>query len=140
MPVKHLKLKPEERRRAPREVLLHKPKGVLRLRTNYRNIDVIQIRDISPFGLCLLLNLSVERDETVRLKYIDKGIQIEMSGTVAWKKAAKLSDSGPIATYGCWAGIFLHPSDIDANFALYQVLMEGAKPETRGSKKTKRPG
>lgn len=139
MPTKQLKLKPEERRCAPREKLLHKPKGKLQIYSEYRNIDVVQVRDVSPFGLCLLLGHTVDKDSRVRLKYICVGIQIEVMGTVMWKKNVKLSDKNSIGNYGCWVGIFLHPSDIDANFALYQSLMEGAKPETRGSKKTKRP-
>ncbi|MDO8703511.1 MAG: PilZ domain-containing protein [Sulfuricaulis sp.] len=136
MPAKQLKLKPEERRRARREVLRHKPQGVLQIFTRFINLDVIQIHDVSPFGLCLLLNHSIDRDAPIKFKYVRKGIQIEVSGTVVWKKPVQLSDSCSIGTYGFWVGIFLHPSDIDANFALYQALMEGAKPETRSRGKT----
>lgn len=137
MPAKELKLKPDERRRAPRVALHHKPKGVLQLSAKYRTIDILQIRDVSPFGFCLLLKHPVGKDVPVRLQYLYKGIQIGVTGTVVWRNFTKLPGTSSATSFGCWVGIFLHPSDIDANFALYQALMEGA--ESRGSNKTKRP-
>ena len=139
MPAKQIKPNPEDRRRARREVLRHKPKGILQLSTKYRNLDVLQIRDVSPFGLCLLLKYNVDKGARVNLKYIWKGIQIGVTGTVAWRKVITLSGSLPTGAHGCLMGIFFHPGDIDANFALYQALREEPGPERRGKGKSKRP-
>jgi hypothetical protein len=129
MPAKQLKLKPEERRRARRTELRHKPKGKLYFCTKLQNINVLKIRDISPFGLCLLLEQCVDSIGSVRLKYVHNGIQIEVSGAIAWRNPVTTSGPRSFGTYGCWVGIFLQPHDIDANFALYQALMEGAMSE-----------
>ncbi len=125
MPAKQPKMNPAERRRAPREVMAQKPKGKLQLYTAYRCLDVAQIRDISPFGVALQLNVTIDDDALVRLRYTCHDTQIEVSGTVVWRKVVRLPEPNPFAAYGCWVGIFLHPSDIDANFTLYQAIMGG---------------
>ena len=120
---KQLKMYPAERRRAPREVVTPKPKGKLQLYTAYRYLDVARIRDISPFGVVLQLDVTIDDDALVRLRYTCNDMQIEVSGTAVWRKVVRLPEPNPFAAYGCWVGIFLHPSDIDANFALYQAIM-----------------
>ena len=125
MPTKQPKLNPAERRCAPREAVTQKPKEKLQLHTAYRCLDVVQIRDISPLGVALQLNVTIDDDALVRLRYTCNGMQIEVSGTVVWRKVVRLPEPNPFAAYGCWVGIFLHPSDIDANFALYQAIMGG---------------
>ncbi|MBI3777749.1 MAG: PilZ domain-containing protein [Gammaproteobacteria bacterium] len=125
MSAKQLKTKPEERRCATREVLAQQPKSKLRLYTNYRCLDVVEIRDVSPFGVGLRLNVVIDDGARVHLRYAHKGVQIEVMGTVVWKKAVKLPEPNPHAAYGCWVGIFLRPNSLDANFALYQALMNG---------------
>ena len=125
MPAKQPKMNPAERRRAPREVVTPKPKEKLQLHTAYRCLDVAQIRDISPFGVALQLKDTIDDDALVRLRYTCHGLQIEVPGTVVWRKVVRLPEPNPFAAYGCWVGIFLHPSDIDANFALYQAIMGG---------------
>ncbi|MDO8535015.1 MAG: PilZ domain-containing protein, partial [Xanthobacteraceae bacterium] len=92
MPAKQPKMNPAERRRARREMLTQKPKGKLQLNTAYRCLDVAQIRDISPFGVALKLNVTIEDDAPVRLRYTCQGVQIEVSGTVVWRKVVRLPE------------------------------------------------
>ncbi len=125
MSPKQMKMKPAERRNVPREALAQQPKGVLRLYTNYRCLDVVEIRDVSPFGLGLQLNAAVDNGARVQLRYAHQGVRIEVMGTIVWKKPVGLSEPKPFAAYGCWVGIFLHPGNLDANFALYRALMDG---------------
>ncbi|MDO8706700.1 MAG: PilZ domain-containing protein [Sulfuricaulis sp.] len=115
---------PAERRSALREELAQQPKGTLQLYIGDRCIDVAWMRDISPVGVCLQLKAAVDKGEQVQLKYTYNGIQIEVLGTVVWAKAAKLPHPNLLDTLGWWVGIFLHPSSIDANFALYRTIME----------------
>lgn len=126
MTTKQPKSKPEEQRRATRQVLAKIPKGNLYLYAGHHNLEVSRIRDISPFGICLELNVVINDDTHVRLKYTHKGMQIAVSGTVVWRKLVRLADPNPHAAYGCQVGIFLHPSDIDANFALCQAITTSA--------------
>lgn len=125
MPVKQPKLNPAERRSVPREVLAQQPQGTLQLHIGDRCIDVVWIRDISPVGICLQLDAAVDKGAQVQLKYTADGIQIEVLGTVAWAKAVKSPHPNNLDALGWWAGIFLHPSCTEANFALYRTMMEG---------------
>ena len=125
MSAKQLKLKPVERRAAAREVPPRRPKGRLRLHADYQDFDVVEIRDVSPFGLGLRLDVVIDDDAPVRIEYVDENLRITLSGTVVWKKPVRLPEPNRFAAYGCWVGIFLHPHDLDANFALYRALMDG---------------
>ncbi|MCR4346883.1 MAG: hypothetical protein NUV55_06750 [Sulfuricaulis sp.] len=125
MPAKQPKPNPAERRIAKREVLVQQPKGTLQLHIENRCLDIDRIRDISPFGVCLKLKAVVDKGAQVRLKYSYHGTQIEVLGTAVWGKAAKSPYPNSLDTLGWWVGIFLHPSSMDANFALYRTIVEG---------------
>jgi len=125
MPAKQSKLNPTERRIAKREVLAQQPKGTLQLHIENRCLDVDRIRDISPFGVNLRLKAAVDKGAQVRLKYSYHGIQIEVLGMVVWKKTVKSPHPNSLDALGWWIGIFLHPSSMDANFALYRTIVEG---------------
>ncbi|MHB1141932.1 MAG: PilZ domain-containing protein [Sulfuricaulis sp.] len=122
MSAKPLKTKPAERRRAAREVLAQQPQGRLQLYTKFQCLDVVEIGDVSPFGIGLRLNVSIDDDAPIRLMYAGENIQIDVAGTVVWKRPVRLPEPNPFAGYGCWVGIFLHPDNLDANFELYRAL------------------
>lgn len=122
MSAKRLKTKPAERRRAAREVLAQQPQGKLQLYTRFQCLDVVEIGDVSPFGIGLRLNVSIDDDAPIRLMYAGENIQIDVAGTVVWKRPVRLPEPNPFAGYGCWVGIFLHPDNLDANFELYRAL------------------
>lgn len=122
MSAKRLKTKPAERRRAAREVLAQPPQGKLQLYTRFQCLDVVEIGDVSPFGIGLRLNVSIDDDAPIRLMYVGENIQIDVAGTVVWKRPVRLPEPNPFAGYGCWVGIFLHPDNLDANFELYRAL------------------
>jgi hypothetical protein len=122
MSAKQLKTKPAERRRAAREVLAQQPQGKLQLYTKFQCLDVVEIRDVSPFGIGLRLNVAIDDDAPIRLMYAGENMQIDVAGTVVWKTPVRLPEPNPFAGYGCWVGIFLHPDNLDANFELYRAL------------------
>ncbi len=127
MPTKQPKMNPAEHRRVKRDVVAQQPKGTLQLHIENRCLEVVRIRDVSPFGVCLQLPAAVDRGAQIRLTYTHNGIQIEALGTVVWQKVAKSPDPNPPDGHLWWVGIFLHPSSWDANFALHRMMMENHK-------------
>ena len=121
MPAKKGETKPENRRGAKRSAVVQQPRGALRLYVADQCLDVIQLRDVSPLGACVQLADVIAEDAPVRLTYTAAGTDVEVSGTVIWRKpaTARAQDKA----HACWCGIFLQPGNVDANLRFYRTLI-----------------
>lgn len=113
--------KPENRRGARRSAVAQQPRGALRLYVADQCLDVLELRDVSPLGACVQLADVIAEDAPVRLTYTADGTDMEVSGTVIWRKPveARVQDKAR----ACWCGIFLKPGNVDANLRFYHALI-----------------
>ncbi len=119
-----------EQRRVTCEILSASPTGILRLYVEGACLDVIQAKDISPFGVGIQINAAIDDDAPVKLSYVTDRVRLEVSGTVMWRKVVR-KPSGDRSIKECWVGIFLHPRNLDSNVAFYQAMIGLSRRPTR---------
>jgi hypothetical protein len=73
-----------EQRRLDRYPLQRQPDGKLRLRTADGRHAIVEIRDISDFGISFYLEDSLDVSAKVAIEYADPKLKLEVYGRVAW--------------------------------------------------------
>lgn len=112
-----------ERRRAERtRVIKLNGRLELYLYLEDRRMEALGVRDVSPFGICVLLLPPIADDAYARLTYQDGEHSISVDGTVVWRRRAKAAAKPGVTSLCYWAGIFLHPWRIDTNLDFYAAI------------------
>ena len=73
----------------------HLNKGRICLDRSQKCFQVEKVRDVSPFGIGLIINGTVNAGEKVRMKFAHNHSHIQMYGRVAWCAPAE-ADSGSV--------------------------------------------
>jgi hypothetical protein len=106
----------DERRQVVREINIELPKGELHLLYKESMLPLRKVRDVSPFGICVLSQECAERGSDITLRYRSPQNQIQVIGKVIFKN----QDSNQAGL--CWYGISFSPSHQRQNIALFNLL------------------
>lgn len=74
----------ERRRLARISISSEYPQGQFCLYINGEAVGFHALRDVSPFGMSLLLALELTKDSEVTLQYSYEEVELAVSGTVVW--------------------------------------------------------
>ncbi|ATX79208.1 hypothetical protein Ga0123461_0788 [Mariprofundus aestuarium] len=106
----------KERRNCLRHSSELQPKGELSLTIDGHPTSILEVQNISPFGMALLVDGHVNNGLEVGLRYIHGTSNIEVFGTVAWNSIAE-SESQESSV-----GIYFRKQDISLNTAFFKAI------------------
>ena len=112
----------KERRREERISLTQQPKGKIYLYVENRCLDVREVLDVSPCGIGLYIDNSIDNVSDVRLKYQHETIDLEVSGSVVWSMAVEEVPYSEQDTRRYLVGIHLRPDDMGANIQFFKAV------------------
>jgi len=106
-----------ERRRLARVIISSEyPQGQFCLYINGQPVGLRALRDVSPFGLSLLLELQLTKDSEVTLHYSNDETELVVSGTVTWCVADDISGYFR-------AGVLLNEGAVSDNTAFFKAVI-----------------
>jgi len=105
----------ERRRLARNSVSNEKPQGQFCLYMKGQPVAFRALRDVSPFGVSLMLERQLARGSEVTLQYRYQETELVVSGTVVWCVADQNS--------GCFrAGVLLKENAVSDNAAFFNAV------------------
>ena len=104
-----------ERRNRIRRAFELQPEGLLSLHIDGQPIDILDVQDISPFGIGLLIDSHVTNGCSVTLRYIHDRSDIQVSGSVVWTSPG---ESGTATRLG----VYLQEEDMSQNVAFFNAI------------------
>jgi len=105
-----------ERRSRVRHIFELQPEATLFLTVDGHPVPVLELQDISPFGIGLLIDGRVNNGFEVGLRYIDGASNKEVFGSVVWNSIAE-SESHESSV-----GIYFREQDVAANVAFFNAV------------------
>ncbi len=112
----------KEMRKTKRVVPAHQPKGKLLMLVKEQRFDVKSVRDISPFGIGVCIELDVVKDEEICLSYQTETKECQAYGIVAWSapvKSGTVTQTVPLFSIG----ICLNPENVESNLNFYRLMV-----------------
>lgn len=113
----------KEKREKERLTVEPQPKGKLMLSTKDKSLKVQLVRDVSPFGVMVQINETIGNGETVKLIYQHKDIQLDVNGTVKWRKIEDDHGNTNPTKMICHAGISFDPEELELNLKFFNALI-----------------
>jgi len=107
-----------EHRQTSRESTICLPDAELILVYDETRVDLIQIKDISPFGACLLASEPPLTDTLISIRYQRKNLQFEVVGKIVWQKPVVAATK----ENRHWVGVSFDPFRQTENFALFESI------------------
>ena len=112
----------KERRREERITPTQQLKGKFYLYVENRCLDVRAVLDVSPFGVGLQIDNSINNGTDIRLEYQHETIDLEVNGSVAWSIAFEEEPYSEQDTHQYLVGIHLRPEDMGANIQFFKAV------------------
>jgi hypothetical protein len=105
-----------ERRNHVRHVFELQSEGTLSLIVDGQPMTILEVQDISPFGIGLLIDGHVINGREVGLRYAHGRFNIEISGAMVWNS---IVDS---ESHKSSIGIYFHQQDMLSNIKFFNAI------------------
>ncbi|PJA33565.1 MAG: hypothetical protein CO187_01130 [Zetaproteobacteria bacterium CG_4_9_14_3_um_filter_53_7] len=105
-----------ERRRLGRHAFELLPQGLLSLWVDGRPVTILDVQDVSPFGIGLLVDGHVSNGCLVALQYVRDTTDIEVSGSVVWSRPADAAEENTCL------GIYLEMENMAPNVEFFNAM------------------
>ena len=88
-----------EQRSETRRSLTRKPRGQFSIRIGEREIDVIEVQDVSSSGIRVRVEATIGVSTPIMLHYRNSRIELDLNGITCWEAPAD-GPSGPVHVVG----------------------------------------
>ena len=112
-----------ERRQAKRESKICLQDAELILMYDGALIELLQFKDVSPFGICLLASEVARKDTVITIRYQNRKGQFEVLGKMVWQEPEVLTANDNRH----WIGINFDPHRQAQNLALFESITHPLK-------------
>jgi len=104
-----------ERRSHDRQAFEVQSEGLLSLYIDSQPVTILDVQDVSPFGIGLLVDGLVSSGCLVALQYVHGNSRFEVSGSVVWCRPADAGKSTSL-------GIYLEEGNMAPNVEFYNAI------------------
>jgi hypothetical protein len=77
-----------EKRKHERVSITRQPKGALALRVDDRQLPVTMVKDVSSYGVNVLVAEDIPERTRITVEYADDNLRLDVYGIVAWRAPA----------------------------------------------------
>ncbi len=110
----------KDKRVVERVIPKQQPKGKLILSACELSFDVIEVRDVSPFGIGACIDGEISKDTGIQLRYKNGDDELLIYGVIAWSAMSVASEK---QVHLSRVGICLRPENIEANLKFYRLMI-----------------